>query len=485
MLVGFVAMAMPAAVQAAPNNQTATIFMGDNPSGKVRPDGSPSSRELYQKPTPQSFAVPLQGGAECPSILNCVFIPAAYHNNNPADPVDWGNYDQANRPFAVPGVELSNPVKIRSIVIHDIEGTCQAAIDAFKDPLFFVSAHYLVCADGTVIQMVRNKDIAWHAGNWGENTQSIGIEHEGRAASGGTDYTLAMYQASAKLVKWLAAKYNIPLDRQHIIGHDQVPAQSGARIPTMNVDPGPFWNWEGYMSLLGVAKPRPRPVVETPLVLVAPRWPNSQQPVTGCWPPSLPTCVPEGLQPTNFVYLRTQPSYTAPFITDSVLGQGSTHIANQAARASYGLKLARIGHQSGDRGVWYQVWFAGQKAWFHSPFDAPTAFPANGKYVTLKPGKQSAALYGQALPELTEYPADFVPPPGSIPAPQPLPYSLLAGQRYSVTDLTPPTGRYFNWTFDHRLPYDQVFFLGQEDYLQVQYNGRPYFVKKADVVLAN
>ena len=39
------------------------------------------------------------------------------------------------------------------------------------------SAHYQVEEDGTIGQLVRDRNTAWHAGNWDANTTSIGIEH--------------------------------------------------------------------------------------------------------------------------------------------------------------------------------------------------------------------------------------------------------------------------------------------------------------------
>ncbi len=59
---------------------------------------------------------------ECPLVLmsKCSFDPAAYHNNNPADPTDYGNYDLAERP--------ADGTRIKGVTIHDIEGTCEAAV---------------------------------------------------------------------------------------------------------------------------------------------------------------------------------------------------------------------------------------------------------------------------------------------------------------------------------------------------------------------
>src|SRR4051812_37181211 len=60
--------------------------------------------------------------------------------------------------------------------------TTQRAQEIMQDPAREVSAHYLVGDDGAVIQLVDEKDRAWHAGKsyWaGEtdiNSVSIGIE---------------------------------------------------------------------------------------------------------------------------------------------------------------------------------------------------------------------------------------------------------------------------------------------------------------------
>jgi len=177
---------------------------------------------------------------ECPSGLNCDFRPAAYKQNSTTDNTDWGNYNIASRP--VSGHE------IRYIVIHDTEGSYDGSLASFQNSNTYASAHYLIRAsDGLVTQMVENKNEAWHAGNKSMNMHSIGIEHEGFAATGAKWYTESMYQSSATLVRYLATKYDVPLDRAHVIGHDQVPGITWANIPGMHWDPGPYWDWEHYM----------------------------------------------------------------------------------------------------------------------------------------------------------------------------------------------------------------------------------------------
>ncbi|PZS30732.1 MAG: hypothetical protein DLM58_13120 [Pseudonocardiales bacterium] len=185
---------------------------------------------------------PTISAAECPRGLDCRFIPAAYQLNS-ANPGDYGVYDTANRP---------HDVRIRYIVIHDTEVSYDATIALFQNPEAGASAHYVIrSADGQVTQMVHTKDVAWQAGNWYVNMHSIGIEHEGFAIDGARWYTEAMYRSSARLVRYLAARFDVALDRAHIIGHDNVPGPTPGTVAGMHWDPGPFWNWSHYMALLG------------------------------------------------------------------------------------------------------------------------------------------------------------------------------------------------------------------------------------------
>ncbi|WP_330633187.1 N-acetylmuramoyl-L-alanine amidase [Halocatena halophila] len=165
------------------------------------------------------------------------------------DPAHSSNYTSASR-----GAQ-----KINWIVIHVTEGSYSGSISWLKNPNSNVSAHYVIRnADGHTTQMVRHKDVAWHAGGQNYNTHSIGIEHEGHV--GKTTFTDAMYQKSAAIVRTLCEQYNIPKRRPSgvapcdatagggIIGHHQVPeADCG---PNDHTDPGSTWDWEKFMALV-------------------------------------------------------------------------------------------------------------------------------------------------------------------------------------------------------------------------------------------
>ncbi|WP_230423797.1 N-acetylmuramoyl-L-alanine amidase [Streptomyces radicis] len=131
---------------------------------------------------------------------------------------------------------------IDTVVIHVTQGSYAGSISWFQNPASQVSAHYVIrSSDGEVTQTVRDGDTAWHARS--ANANSIGIEHEGWVDEPEW-FTDSMYRSSASLTAHLAAEHGIPLDRQHIVGHAEVPGND-------HTDPGPNWDWNYYMELVG------------------------------------------------------------------------------------------------------------------------------------------------------------------------------------------------------------------------------------------
>jgi len=155
-------------------------------------------------------------------------------------PADPSNYTVANRTHDYP---------IDLIIVHDIEGSAGSAIQVFQTPGYAASAHYVVDYNGAITQMVLEKDVAWHAGNWDYNTRAIGIEHAGFASQ--NLYTYPEYDNSAMLAASICSRYGVPLDRNHVIGHYQVPDPNNPSLfggSDHHTDPGPYWNWTYYMS---------------------------------------------------------------------------------------------------------------------------------------------------------------------------------------------------------------------------------------------
>jgi len=103
--------------------------------------------------------------------------------------------------------------KIDSIVLHWMDGTLANTDAEFTRGSRRVSAHYGI--EGAIVhQYVRDADTAWHAGDWTENTRSIGIEH---SAQPGRDATATTIATSVALIVGLCRKYSISPD--HIYPH--------------------------------------------------------------------------------------------------------------------------------------------------------------------------------------------------------------------------------------------------------------------------
>lgn len=132
---------------------------------------------------------------------------------------------------------------IDRIVIHVTQSDFATALKVFKDPAHQAASHYLVRAgDGLVVQLARELDVAFHAGDVEWNERSVGIEHEG-FVDRPQGFTSEMYAASARLTADICARYDIPVDRKHIVGHYEVPG-------TDHTDPGPHWDWDRYLRLV-------------------------------------------------------------------------------------------------------------------------------------------------------------------------------------------------------------------------------------------
>jgi N-acetylmuramoyl-L-alanine amidase len=397
-------------------------------------------------------------GVECPDELGCEWIPAPYQALSRGG---YGNHDLAARP---------DSQEIRYIIIHDTEASYATTLRLVQDPTY-VSWHYsLRSSDGHIAQHVDTRDVAWHAGNWYTNAKSIGLEHEGFAAKG-TWYTEAMYLSSAKLVRYLAKRYDIPLDRAHILGHDNVPGITPAKVAGMHWDPGPYWDWAHYFELLH-APFHPTGGPHSGLVTIKPDFASNHPVFIGCNAnkPSEP-CPAQG---SNSVILHAAPEESAPLLRDIGLrpdGSPSTmRISDIGSRVDTGQQYA-VADRSGD---WTAIWYLGQKGWFYDPPKARNAVWATGWVVTPKPDKSWIPVYGRAYPEPEAYPAGV-----PVQAIVPLQYKLLVGQRYAV-GFSPEAEYYRAVTLD---PAQHVVVRGELQYYQIQFGHRVAYVLADDVVI--
>ncbi|MFI0980675.1 N-acetylmuramoyl-L-alanine amidase [Streptomyces sp. NPDC021093] len=397
---------------------------------------------------------------ECPVTVSCEWIPAPYKKLEGADDDDYGNHDLADR-----GSDSS----IDYIVVHDTEGSWKTSVGLVQKPDYVSWQYTLRSSDGHIAQHVPLKDVAWHAGNWYTNAKSIGLEHEGFLTAPDAWYTEAMYRASARLVRHLAAKYGIPLDRLHVIGHDNVPGAVPDAVRGMHTDPGPYWDWAHYFELLG------SPIVPTAgprsaAVTVRPDYEAHRPPYTGCGKKPAEPCPAHA---SGAVRLHTAPDPAAPLVKDIGRRPGgedsTTGVNDTGARASTGQSYA-VAERRGD---WTAIWYLGQKAWFQNPAGEPTAVNVRARLLTPRAGLREVPVYGRAYPEASAYPAG-VPVQPVVP----LAYRIPAGQRYVVGQRT--AGEYF-YAKEYGKPGRVV--RGKEIYYEIQYGHRIGYVKASDVTL--
>src|SRR5687767_5653249 len=103
----------------------------------------------------------------------CIFAPGAGATTVAKPPVVWlkgeGNFTDAHR----------GPTSIDRVVVHVTEGSFWGAVSWLRNPRAHASSHFVVSRGGRIVQLVHLSDVAWHAGHWGTNVRSVGVEHEG------------------------------------------------------------------------------------------------------------------------------------------------------------------------------------------------------------------------------------------------------------------------------------------------------------------
>jgi hypothetical protein len=104
------------------------------------------------------------------------------------------------------------------------------------------SAHYLVDRDGTIVQMVREANVAFHAMR--ANPDSIGVEHAD-LCNHPEPFTDPLYEQSAELVRDIAARNGFVPNQATVVSHASLGVAGGNHS-----DPGRFWDWDYYLALL-------------------------------------------------------------------------------------------------------------------------------------------------------------------------------------------------------------------------------------------
>ncbi len=124
------------------------------------------------------------------------------------------------------------------IIHHTAQESCEKTLFTFTQNQSQVSAHYVICKDGTVHHMLNNYLRAWHAGaaRWGNvtdvNSSSIGIELDN---NGFETFPDAQIKALLALLNSLKKNYAIP--SANFIAHADI-------APERKVDPSKYFPWQ-------------------------------------------------------------------------------------------------------------------------------------------------------------------------------------------------------------------------------------------------
>jgi N-acetylmuramoyl-L-alanine amidase len=133
------------------------------------------------------------------------------------------------------------------IVLHYTGMPTGAGAEAWLcDPASEVSSHYMVHEDGRIIQMVRESDRAWHAGesSWFGRTDinscSVGIEivNPGHLL-GYRNFPKRQIDAVIGLCKGIVQRHSIPAQR--VLAHSDV-------APGRKIDPGEKFPWKALFE---------------------------------------------------------------------------------------------------------------------------------------------------------------------------------------------------------------------------------------------
>jgi len=123
------------------------------------------------------------------------------------------------------------------VIHHTAQNSCAQTLRTFTLPRTSVSAHYVICKDGTVHHMLNDYLRAWHGGvgRWGNitdlNSSSIGIEIDN---NGLEPFTEEQTNSLLIVLDSLRERYGIPA--ANFIGHADI-------APARKSDPNVLFPW--------------------------------------------------------------------------------------------------------------------------------------------------------------------------------------------------------------------------------------------------
>jgi N-acetyl-anhydromuramyl-L-alanine amidase AmpD len=131
--------------------------------------------------------------------------------------------------------------RVEAVVWHITQGTSPGSRGWLCNPASQASANYLIERDGTIYELVPPEEAAWANGQVNSpntanpliagwlregvnfNQRTVSIEHEGMTSNNhGGSLTPAQVRSTVHLTAWLCARFGLPPDQAHILGHYEI-----------------------------------------------------------------------------------------------------------------------------------------------------------------------------------------------------------------------------------------------------------------------
>ena len=150
--------------------------------------------------------------------------------------VDSLGLDYSNQFVGTTNLSMRRPNFV--VIHHTAQNSCDQTLKTFTLPRTAVSAHYVICREGTVYHMLNDLLRAHHAGvsKWGNatdlNSSSIGIEIDN---NGSEPFSENQMNSLLQLLERLKKTYAIPT--ANFVGHADV-------APGRKVDPSRQFSWK-------------------------------------------------------------------------------------------------------------------------------------------------------------------------------------------------------------------------------------------------
>ena len=178
-------------------------------------------------------------------IATAVLVTKRLIGRKQVDPADVAVPEYVNVNLLTPN-EYSRPQipleKVNGIVVHYVANPCSTALEnrnyfeGLKDQsgskTVSASSHYIIGADGTILQCIPLDEVAY--GNYPRNEDTVSIECCHPDADG--RFTDATIKSLARLTGWLCKE--LSLNEKHIIRHHDV---SGKNCPKYYVEHEDAW----------------------------------------------------------------------------------------------------------------------------------------------------------------------------------------------------------------------------------------------------